>query len=109
MIIRYIRENKTDKSKGNPIGIIIALDKDHIGWSLKNKKDKWNKDIGMKIARNRALRSFDIFRSLKYYIPILTDKIIFDENTRYYKGYHKVKPVYDRVKEIAEKYYKESI
>lgn len=60
MVIRYIRENKTEKSKGNPIGIIIALDKDHIGWSLKNKKDKWNKDIGKQIAINRAKKGINI-------------------------------------------------
>lgn len=54
MLIHYIRKDKTEKSKGKPIGIVIALDEDTFGWSLCNPKDKWNKKLGLEIAKSRA-------------------------------------------------------
>ena len=45
----YIRDKK-----GNPIGIIVAIDRLKIGWALCHKNDKWDKDVALKIARNRA-------------------------------------------------------
>lgn len=38
----------------DPIGIIVAIDRNRIGWSLCNKKDQFNKYIGKRIAINRA-------------------------------------------------------
>lgn len=58
MIVKYIREKtKGDEErgyKGKPIGVIVALDKDHIGWSLLNPRDQWNKTLGKYIAIARA-------------------------------------------------------
>lgn len=39
---------------GDPIGVIVAIDRDRIGWSLCNKKDTFDKQIGLRIALNRA-------------------------------------------------------
>lgn len=62
MLKQYIRDKKN-----NPIGILLATQKDnviHIGWSLCSKKDKFNKEKGMTIAEGR-LNSY--FLPLDYY------------------------------------------
>lgn len=61
MLITYIRKNKTEKSKGVPIGCVVALDKNHIGWSLCNPKDKWNKKLGLEIAKGRASNNKNVY------------------------------------------------
>jgi hypothetical protein len=51
MIKQYLRyENR------KPFGVIIAVDRCHIGVSFCNSKDKWNKIIGEKIAIGRAMK-----------------------------------------------------
>ena len=64
MLINYIRQrNLSDEQngyKGVPIGIVVALDKEHIGWSLCCPRDKWDKKLGLKIAENRAKLGKDI-------------------------------------------------
>ncbi len=49
MLIRYLRR----KNK-HPRGIVIALDSKHIGWSLCNPRDKWNRQRARMIAEARA-------------------------------------------------------
>jgi len=39
---------------GDPIGIIVSTARNQVGWSLCNKKDQFNKQIGKLIAINRA-------------------------------------------------------
>jgi hypothetical protein len=51
MLIKYIKKDKT------PIGVIVAVDKNKIGLSLCNKKDKWNKKLGIQIAKGRAFKN----------------------------------------------------
>ena len=48
-VIRYIRD-----CQRRPYGVIVALDKEHIGMSLCNKKDKWDRELGLEIAAGRA-------------------------------------------------------
>lgn len=71
MLIKYIRTPKKEvptlkggqiviKHIGNdPIGIIVAIDKCFVGWSLCNPSDKFDKDLGKSIAINRALHYGD--------------------------------------------------
>lgn len=48
-VIRYIRD-----CERRPYGVIVALDREHIGMSLCNKKEKWDKELGLEIAAGRA-------------------------------------------------------
>ena len=50
-IVKYIRKNKT------PIGVMVAIktaDGFRFGYSLCNRKDKFNKEMALKIAFGRA-------------------------------------------------------
>jgi hypothetical protein len=38
-------------------GVVIAIDANNVGWSLCNKRDKFNKEKGLFIALNRAIKS----------------------------------------------------
>ena len=49
MLIEYIRN-----AKRQPIGCIVAIDKDSIGISLVHPKDEFNKKLAKKIAIGRA-------------------------------------------------------
>jgi len=57
-IIKYIREPGYMVGEkyynGKPIGVIVALNEKRIGISLCNKKDRWNKKIGIEKALDRA-------------------------------------------------------
>ena len=49
MLIEYLRgENR------QPVGCIVAIDRDTFGISLLNPKDEFNKDLAKKIAVGRA-------------------------------------------------------
>lgn len=52
MIIRYV------KVKGKPIGCVIGISADKIGWSLCCKKDTFNKEMARLIAIGRAENGF---------------------------------------------------
>ena len=59
-IKQYIRDKK-----GHPIGVMVAVKSDgdiSFGWSLCNKCDSFSKELGSKIADNRARsgKSYDI-------------------------------------------------
>ena len=50
MLVQYLRkENRV------PVGVVVALDKEHFGWSLCNKHDIFDRKLGLKIATNRAM------------------------------------------------------
>jgi hypothetical protein len=65
IIISYLR-NRTplnpatsevaNKERGRPFGAIVAIDKDHIGWSLCHRYDSWDREKAVKIAAGRAMR-----------------------------------------------------
>lgn len=105
MLIKYIRTPKRYEPKveiltdgqpraylkeigGNPIGVVISPEKGKVGWSLCNKKDTFNKEIGKKIALNRA----DFYGSNIEWIMKIVPKSIIDD----------VIEMYER----SEKYYK---
>lgn len=66
MLVEYVRLH--DRT---PIGTIVAVDKDHIGMSLCNPKDRFSKKIGTTIAKGRAENSHEMIeiirgREIKY-------------------------------------------
>lgn len=50
VLVRYVRDNKKN---GSLKGVIVGT-KDGVGWSLCCKKDRFNKDLGLSIAIDRA-------------------------------------------------------
>jgi hypothetical protein len=58
LIRKYIRNRAGDK-----IGVIMAdksklsTMKYHVGWSLTNKKDTFNKELGVEIAKGRITKA----------------------------------------------------
>lgn len=58
-VIQYVRDKK-----GVPYGVVVAVKVDdgyRLGYSLCNKKDRFSKDMALKIALGRALWSLDPF------------------------------------------------
>lgn len=49
VLIQYVRDNKR-----KPIGVVVATDLGKVGWSLCHKDDKWDKNIALSTAINRA-------------------------------------------------------
>lgn len=65
MLIRYIRSRKT----GEKVGVVVAMDKEHIGWAKKNKKDNFSREFAFKVACGRAIKGSKTplpFRSDEY-------------------------------------------
>lgn len=71
MIVQMVRDGTRKVNgktvKGEPVGIVVAIGKGCIGWSLRNptsfigldgtvwKGDVWNKKRGMELAQKRAV------------------------------------------------------
>lgn len=61
-VIQYVRKN------GRPFGVVVAVkgeDGFRIGYSLCNKKDRFKKETGLKIAFGRA----DVWSSIPHETP----------------------------------------
>ena len=43
------------REDGQPIGIMVATSRDNIGWSVLHRRDSFNKELGLRIARGRAV------------------------------------------------------
>jgi hypothetical protein len=55
MVIKYLREKKADeKGRGKPVGVVVAISKDQIGYSLCNPLDQWDKQKAKRVAIIRA-------------------------------------------------------
>lgn len=54
ILIKYKRNEH-----GRRIGVVVALDRERIGFSLCNKKDKWDREKALEIALDRAENGFD--------------------------------------------------
>lgn len=91
MLIQYIRN-----SMKRPIGVVVALSKDKIGFSLCNPKDNWNKKIGLQIAKARAK---------KYGNPIVYMDCHDNFSSMSYKLYEPLERVLGAMNTRAEKYY----
>ena len=48
-LIKYIRN-----ANNHPYGVVIALDRERIGWSRCSRKDRWQRKLGLMIAEGRA-------------------------------------------------------
>jgi|WetSurMetagenome_2_1015567.scaffolds.fasta_scaffold117592_1 hypothetical protein len=65
VLIHYLRKNShqtvptTSKEKGRPFGVIVALDKDKIGWSICHNVEPWSREEAIKRAAGRAMRGYD--------------------------------------------------
>ena len=70
MLINYIRTPRKQEAKivrkdgntsavivekgNNPYGIIVAINRNQVGWAMCSPKDFYNKNLGLEIALNRA-------------------------------------------------------
>ena len=99
MLIRYIRRGKNRKK-----GVLVAVPIDNkvkFGWSLCHRRDKFDKNLGKKIAIDRALCD----RKIKMPQSIRNDMNMFViRATRYYKDKEIVDNCYIEGVPIAEKY-----
>lgn len=58
--VKYVR-NRME----HPIGVVVAVDSNKIGWSMCHKEDRWNKQLGRTIAINRAWEGLSLEDNLK--------------------------------------------
>lgn len=72
MLIRYIRNGN------HRIGAIVALDADHIGWSVCNEKDEFIKAVALTKAKGYALAKAEKHLSRR---PPNRDILIYDKET----------------------------
>jgi hypothetical protein len=52
-LIKYVRNKK-----GMRVGVVLAVGATAIGWSKCSKRDKWDREKGLLIARRRATGGF---------------------------------------------------
>lgn len=75
-LVRYLRDES-----GKPYGTVVAVDPDHIGWSLCHKESLWNpgdnfvKTKGVKIATNRAMLNLGIDKAPRAKQAVLAEAI----------------------------------
>jgi hypothetical protein len=72
ILVNYLRKNtpkkdpttpKDGKQRGRPFGVIVALSKDKIGWSICHNIDKWDRKEAIKRAAGRAMRGLVYWQS----------------------------------------------
>jgi hypothetical protein len=66
------------KTRGPKIGVMVALDKQHIGWSLISEKE----DLSEKIVEKRTIDTPKGKKTIEVGIPIWNSKRIWDYGTR---------------------------
>lgn len=76
-LIQYVRDRN-----GQPIGAVVAVGKNQVGWSKLHKLDRWDREKALMIARNRAVVGFNT--------DVPTD----------------VQPIYERMLDRSMRYYK---
>lgn len=54
-LVKYVRDSVGGKKRGNPIGVIVGLPEGRVGVSFCSTKDKFNKELGIVIAKGRAM------------------------------------------------------
>ncbi len=79
MLVEFLRDSKNRK-----IGVVVGIGPELVGWSLLKKCDTFNRDVGVKLAIERAgtvdPKTPDLPRSVKS----LYEKML-DRCRRYYK------------------------
>ena len=65
ILVNYLRKSApkscpttsiNGKRRGRPFGVIVAIDKDKIGWSICHNVDKWSREVAIKRAAGRAMK-----------------------------------------------------
>ena len=78
-LIEYVRNKNRE-----PIGVVVALGKNQVGWSRKHNLDKWNREKALRIARGRAIVGSGETVTIPYdVLPIMEHMI--DRSQRYFK------------------------
>lgn len=77
MLVTYVRD-----FEGVPFGVVVAVDREKIGVSCCNPKDKFVKKVGIKIARQRAESSADLDRFYPESDKLVFQQYIMDMRTR---------------------------
>lgn len=95
ILIEYLRNKK-----GNRIGVVVAIDKNTVGWSLCNSLDQFDRDKGLYIAIARASKAFDYMKNGDWSIDDV--KFIY-----YQKCPHTLKSLLDKMIDRSILYYKE--
>ena len=69
-LIHTVRDPETMEK----IGVLYAFDPEHIGWAMKSRRDTWNKELGIQIAKGRAMMGLRnnvpdrIFKGFCYFV-----------------------------------------
>lgn len=81
LLVKYVRNKK-----GHPIGVVVAIDKNKIGWSMCHKDDKWNKEFGKNIAVNRAWEGLTLSKNIEKAPLVMSDAIteMYTRANKYY-------------------------
>ena len=91
-VIDYKMDNRCGariiETGGDPIGVIVAIDKNKVGWSLCSPRDKFNKERGKMVAQRRAeaygTDSQKVFENAPYSI-ILDIQKMYERSQKYFK------------------------
>jgi hypothetical protein len=70
ILLEYVRD-----ARRNKIGVIVALDSKHIGWSVCSPKDRFSKERGVNIASARAISGTNVKPLVSKGIPKLLRKM----------------------------------
>ena len=76
-LIQYVRDRN-----GQPIGAVVAVGKNQVGWSKLHKLDNWDREKALMIARNRAVVGFNTEIPTEVF-PVFAKMV--DRSVRYYK------------------------
>lgn len=82
------------KKNGNLKGVVMAIDKGVYGWSMCDSKDRFTKEVGVTLAARRALKALSLD--------------VEDREAFYGKVPQTLQPLFDKIKERAQRYYKET-
>lgn len=90
-LVEYVKDDK-----GRNVGCVVATGKNNIGYSICHREDVFEKNIGRKIATERAKKGKD-------YLSILKKE---DSGPEKYKTHFVVKKL-EHFKERVNKYFKD--
>jgi len=79
MLVEYIKN-----SKGKRIGVVVATSPGTIGWSLCKKCDRFNPNLGLRIAEGRANFGTNLPNNVPYTVYPYMLKML-DRAKRYFK------------------------
>ena len=92
-IIQYVRNKKNER-----IGVVVAVKNDKplqrfsIGWSkCHNTKDKFNKNVGLRIARTRAVHGNPMDKMPPQIIVPVYNKMC-ERGARYFQDFSAIEP-----------------